>query len=52
MTLWRLTALLFAGLLAFGAAGCNTFQGLGQDIEQGGEAVSDAAEEVEEEIDD
>jgi predicted small secreted protein len=49
---WRFTSLLFAGLLAFGAAGCNTFEGLGQDIEQGGEAVTDAAEEVEDEIDD
>ncbi len=39
--------LLFAATLA----GCNTMQGAGEDIEAGGEAVSDTAEEVEDEID-
>jgi entericidin B len=37
-----LMMLLSAGLLI----GCNTIQGAGQDIERGGEAVSEAAKEV------
>lgn len=32
-------ALLIAGLLA----GCNTMAGIGQDVEEGGEAVQEAA---------
>ncbi|MDO8300728.1 entericidin A/B family lipoprotein [Lacisediminimonas sp.] len=33
------------GLLALtaGLAGCNTFRGMGQDVERGGEKVQDAA---------
>jgi len=34
-------ALLLATLLALG--GCNTVQGLGQDIQKGGQALEDAA---------
>jgi predicted small secreted protein len=34
-----LAALLMAGMLT----GCNTFAGMGQDVEEGGEAVQDAA---------
>lgn len=33
-------------------AGCNTVAGAGQDIEEGGEAVTDAAQEVESDIKD
>ncbi|MCM3564461.1 MAG: entericidin A/B family lipoprotein [Hydrogenophaga sp.] len=37
----------FASLIAIGlallAAGCNTFQGIGQDIQKGGQVIEDAA---------
>ena len=40
-------ALAAAGLLAVGAlTGCNTVRGAGQDIQEGGEAIENAAEEV------
>jgi len=39
-----LSLLTLAGFLML--AGCNTVQGLGQDIKSGGEAVSDGAEKV------
>lgn len=38
-----------AALLAFSSAvlgGCNTFEGLGKDVEAGGKAVSGSAREV------
>lgn len=39
-----LATLFFAG--AFGAlAGCNTMEGAGQDIKQGGQAIKDEARE-------
>jgi len=40
--------LLLASSLAgiFGAFGCNTVHGLGQDIERGGEKTQDAADSV------
>lgn len=41
-TLIGLLMLLSIGLLI----GCNTIDGAGQDIERGGEAVSDAAKDV------
>lgn len=47
-TIFRLLAVL---LFSAGLAACNTIQGAGEDIEQGGEAVSESAEEVEDEID-
>jgi len=37
--------LLFAGLAA-----CNTVEGAGQDVESGGEAISETARETEQEI--
>ncbi|MDB5798592.1 MAG: hypothetical protein JWP36_2494 [Paucimonas sp.] len=39
----KLIALM--GIIAFtaGLAGCNTFRGMGQDVERGGEKVQDAA---------
>lgn len=43
---------LFSGLLLIGSAGCNTTEGLGQDVEAAGEAIEDAAEEAEDEIED
>ena len=45
-TLWMLMAL---GLLG-GAAGCNTVEGVGKDVEGAGEATQDAARDVKEEI--
>jgi predicted small secreted protein len=45
---------LLAGLLALGAlallASCNTVEGLGQDLQQGGARISDTARDVEEEM--
>ncbi len=43
------TAILALGLLGLLAA-CNTFQGLGQDVQQGGEAITDTAQDVEQEM--
>ncbi len=40
------------GLLAMMTAACNTVAGAGQDIEAGGEAIEDAANDVEEDIKD
>ena len=41
---WLLTALFLAG--AFGTlAGCNTVEGAGKDIQQGGAAIKDEARE-------
>ena len=49
MDLIKLLAVLaFAGSLA----ACNTMEGAGEDIEAGGEAVSEGARDVEDEIDD
>lgn len=39
-------AILTFGLFAL-LAGCNTFQGLGQDVQSGGAAITDTAEDVE-----
>jgi predicted small secreted protein len=36
--------LLAAALIAFFAAGCNTIQGAGKDVERGGEKIQGAAE--------
>jgi len=41
---WGLSALLLLSLLALGA--CNTIAGAGEDIEAAGEAVSETAEDV------
>ena len=38
------TALLVTVLLGIATLGCNTFSGAGQDIQEGGQAVEDAAE--------
>jgi predicted small secreted protein len=47
--LFALTALLF---MAFVLSGCNTARGMGEDIEAAGGAMSDTAEDTEEEIED
>lgn len=39
---WLVGLFVFAGCLAF--AGCNTVEGAGQDVENAGEAVQDAAD--------
>ena len=41
-----------AGLLVLTSAGCNTFRGVGKDIQKGGEAVEETADEVQDEIKD
>lgn len=44
---------LFAIVLFTGSvAGCNTMEGAGEDIEAGGEAVSEGARDVQDELDD
>lgn len=40
-----LLALLFAGLAA-----CNTVEGAGRDVEEGGEAISNTAQDAEQEL--
>ena len=40
-----LSALILLGVLG-GAAGCNTIEGMGKDIERGGEATQGAAKDV------
>jgi predicted small secreted protein len=40
------TALLVSTLLALGSFGCNTFRGMGRDIQKGGEGVENAADDV------
>jgi predicted small secreted protein len=47
--LFALTALLF---MAFVLSGCNTARGMGEDIEAAGGAMSGAAEDTEEDIED
>jgi entericidin B len=40
-------SLVVLTLAAFVASGCNTFKGAGRDIQKGGKAIENAAEEVE-----
>ncbi|XAM00472.1 entericidin A/B family lipoprotein [Phycisphaeraceae bacterium D3-23] len=37
-------SILLLGVAAFALAGCNTLQGAGEDVEDAGEAVQDAAD--------
>lgn len=39
-------ALVVGTLISMGTFGCNTFRGVGKDIQRGGEAVEDTAEDV------
>ncbi len=45
-----LPGLVAAGLLVLALNGCNTMSGMGEDVEAAGGAMSDTAEETEEEI--
>lgn len=38
------TALIMGALVSISTLGCNTFKGAGRDIQEGGEAVENAAE--------
>lgn len=40
----KLITLLFLSLFAISVAGCNTIHGAGEDVEDAGEAVQDAAD--------
>ncbi|MBR9857716.1 MAG: entericidin A/B family lipoprotein [Gammaproteobacteria bacterium] len=42
----QLMAVLMVAGLAVGLYGCNTFAGAGKDIQKGGEAVEEAARDV------
>jgi entericidin B len=42
----KLFAMLGIATLAIGLSACNTFRGMGEDIESGGEKVQGAATEV------
>lgn len=42
---------LVQAFMAFGLSGCNTTQGLGEDVEAAGEAIEETAEEAEDELD-
>ncbi len=43
-TLWTLLLLSLLGLFTVGMTGCNTTEGAGEDIEEAGEAIEDAAD--------
>ena len=45
-----LLMLLLAGALGVGLGGCNTMEGLGEDVEAAGETVSGTADDVEDEM--
>jgi predicted small secreted protein len=51
-TLSRATLIALAAASALASAACNTVAGAGQDVENVGEAVTDAAEETEDELKD
>ena len=40
----RIALMLAMALAVASVSGCNTIRGIGQDVEEGGEAVQDAAE--------
>lgn len=45
MSMWkRLMTLAAVLMLGVAIAGCNTMEGAGEDIEEGGEAIEDAAD--------
>lgn len=39
-------ALVVGALISIGALGCNTFRGAGKDIQRGGQAIENAAEDA------
>jgi entericidin B len=46
------TQMIFAALAVVMLASCNTVRGVGQDVQAGGEAVEEAAEEVQDDLKD
>lgn len=46
-----LLGLAMVGLLALSVSACNTAEGFGRDVQAAGGAVSDTAEDVEDELD-
>lgn len=44
ITIPRIRAFLLTLLVAIGLAGCNTMAGMGQDVEDAGEAIEEEAE--------
>ncbi len=46
LTMKKLTILLLLGGFTLGLAGCNTMEGLGEDIESGGEELEEEANEA------
>lgn len=42
---------VMSAFLAFSLSACNTMEGMGEDVEAAGGAMSDTAEDVEDEID-
>jgi predicted small secreted protein len=46
----RILKLVLAPVALLALAGCNTIGGFGEDVESGGQAISDTAQEAEEEI--
>ena len=51
-TLSRATLIALAAASALASAACNTVAGAGRDIENAGQAVTDAADETEDELKD
>ena len=39
-------ALVVGAIISVGALGCNTFRGAGKDIQRGGQAIENAAEDA------
>ena len=50
MRMVRIATLALCAACALGASGCNTVEGLGRDVQAGGEAISDTAEKTKEAI--
>lgn len=46
----KATSILLAGFLLLGVVSCNTVKGAGKDVSATGEAVTDAAQTVQDEI--
>jgi entericidin B len=42
----KLHAMLIAGLMVLGLYGCSTVEGVGKDIQKGGAAIENAAEDA------
>lgn len=42
----RLILLALLGIVSFGLAACNTTEGVGEDLEEAGDAIEDAADDA------